>query len=461
MFGRSLVRIIGVPITAGVMLACGVASAAQDQQAGLLTDAEAQAGWHLLFDGASLDGWRGFRQDDPAPGWTVVDGALTRVGGGGDIMTTAQFADFELSLEWQISEGGNSGIFFRVTEEADRTYESGPEMQVLDDARHGDGQSRLTSAGANFGLHAAPAGVVRPAGEWNVVRLLVQGPHVEHWLNGTKVVEYELWSPEWEALVAETKFADWPMYGRATRGHIALQDHGDWVAFRNIKIRALGEPSEPEGPMNGLTDTEVDAGWRLLFDGVTTDGWRGYQREAVSDGWQVVDGTLARVARDRDIITVEQFADFELQLEWRVGSGGNAGIMFRVTEDEVQPYWTGPEMQVLDDDGHADGRSPLTSAGADYALHAVPSGVARPAGEWNAVRLLVDGAHVEYWLNGVKVVEYELWSPEWEALVAASKFGEWPLFGRARRGHIALQDHAPMVSVAFRNIKIREIDRTD
>lgn len=201
--------------------------------------AAAQSGWRSLFDGRTTAGWRGFRMDTVPAGWQVVDGALTRVGGGGDIITTDQFANFELELEWNVAAGGNSGIMFRVTEDSDATYKSGPEMQVLDDAAHRDGQSRLTAAGANYGLDAAPAGVVEPAGEWNAVRLVVNGAHVEHWLNGVKVVEYELWSPEWEAKVAATKFAQWPGYGRARSGHIALQDHGDRVAYRNIRIRVL------------------------------------------------------------------------------------------------------------------------------------------------------------------------------------------------------------------------------
>jgi len=110
-------------------------------------------------------------------------------------------------------------------------------MQVLDDARHKDGQSRLTSAGSAYGLYAAPAGVVKPAGEWNAVRIVVRGNHVEHWLNGTKVVEYELGSPDWKAKVEASKFKQWPGYGRAASGHIALQDHGDRVAYRDIKVR--------------------------------------------------------------------------------------------------------------------------------------------------------------------------------------------------------------------------------
>ena len=124
-------------------------------------------------------------------------------------------------------------------EKADRIYETGPEMQVLDDSAHADGGNRLTSAGSNYGLYAAPEGIVKPAGEWNAVRIVVDGPHVEHWLNGKKVVAYELWSPDWEAKVAGSKFIEWPGYGRAIRGYIGLQDHGDWVAYRNIKIREL------------------------------------------------------------------------------------------------------------------------------------------------------------------------------------------------------------------------------
>jgi hypothetical protein len=203
------------------------------------TAGESESGWRSLFDGSTTAGWRGYKRSDVPAGWRVVDGALTRIGAGGDIITTDQFGNFELSLEWKVQPRGNSGVFYRVTEEGDQTYFTGPEMQVLDDAGHADGQSRLTSAGANYGLYPAPAGVVRPAGQWNEARVLANGAHVEHWLNGTKVVEYELWSPEWEKKVKESKFAAWPKYGRATRGHIGLQDHGDTVAFRNIKIRVL------------------------------------------------------------------------------------------------------------------------------------------------------------------------------------------------------------------------------
>lgn len=196
--------------------------------------------WVSLFDGRSLSGWHHFKAPNrPVEGWQVIEGAITRTGAGGDIVTAQQYGNFELSLEWKVQSGGNSGVMFRVDPTAAVTYESGPEMQVLDDAAHADGKSRLTAAGAAYGLYPSPQGVVKGAESWNTSRLVVNGAHVEHWLNGQKIVEYELWSEDWERRVKNSKFAQWPGYGRAKRGHIVLQDHGDRVSFRNIRIREL------------------------------------------------------------------------------------------------------------------------------------------------------------------------------------------------------------------------------
>jgi hypothetical protein len=203
-----------------------------------LTAAEREAGWRLLFDGSTLDGWRGYRQE-ATTGWDVVDGTITRVGRGGDIVTNEIFDDFELTVDWRVEEGGNSGILYNATLGLEQIYHGAPEMQILDDERHPDGGSQLTSAGANYALHPAPRGIVRPAGEWNTSRILMQGNHVEHWLNGEKIVEYELLSDDWKRRVAESKFAQWPEYGQATEGRIGLQDHGNPVQFRNIKVRVL------------------------------------------------------------------------------------------------------------------------------------------------------------------------------------------------------------------------------
>jgi len=203
-----------------------------------LTTEERAAGWKLLFDGSNADAWRVYRSQSGSPGWSSKDGTLAKNGPTDDIITREQFGDFELALEWKLSPGGNAGIFYRGTEEYEKIYWSAPEYQLLDDSNHSDGGNRLTAAGAAYGLYPSPAGVVKPGGEWNSTRIVVKGPHVEHWLNGTKLLEYELWSPDWEAKVKASKFVEWPKYGRARRGHIAIQgDHEGDLALRNIRIR--------------------------------------------------------------------------------------------------------------------------------------------------------------------------------------------------------------------------------
>lgn len=204
-----------------------------------LTALEREQGFQLLFDGQTTAGWRPFRGQGSPRGWLAVDGALARTGPGGDIVTEGVYGDFELWYDWQIAAGGNSGVFFRVDEQHDAVWLSGAEMQVLDNDGHADGHNPATSAGANYALHAPPLDATQPLGLWNRARLVVRGAHVEHWLNGEKLLEYELWSPEWEAAVAASKFASMPAYGRNREGHIALQDHGDPVRYRNIKLRKL------------------------------------------------------------------------------------------------------------------------------------------------------------------------------------------------------------------------------
>ena len=207
---------------------------------------------------------------------------------------------------------------------------------------------------------------------------------------------------------------------------------------------------------NALTPAEQGAGWRLLFDGRTTTGWRGYREATMPNGWRVADGLLQKSGATRDILTTEQFGDFELALDWRLERGGNAGLFYRATEEYEKVYWSAPEYQLLDDANAPDGRDRLTSAAAAYALYAAPAGIVKPAGEWNSTRVVARGAQVEHWLNGQKVVQYELWSPDWEAKVKASKFAAWPKFGRAKSGHIAIQgDHSG--ALALRNIKIRTL----
>ena len=192
--------------------------------------------WRSLFDGKTTAGWRGYRQKTLPSGWAVVDGALTRVGEGGDIITVDQFGDFELTLEWNVTPGANSGVFFRVTEDDPVIWHEAPEVQVIDNAYKG-GLKPAQTAGANYDLHAPARDATRPPGQWNAMRILVKGNHVEQWLNGAKVVEYELGSDDWKRRVQASKFNEFPRYGQARRGHIGLQDHGDRVAYRNIRLR--------------------------------------------------------------------------------------------------------------------------------------------------------------------------------------------------------------------------------
>jgi hypothetical protein len=204
---------------------------------------------------------------------------------------------------------------------------------------------------------------------------------------------------------------------------------------------------------NTLTPAEQAAGWRLLFDGSTTAGWRGFKQTVMPAGWTVEAGALSRTAKAADIVTVDQFANFELVFEWKIAPAGNSGVFYRATEDSTLPWHSAPEYQILDNGGHADGKVAETSAASAYALYAPAKDVTRKAGEWNQSRITVNGTLVEHWLNGVKVVEFDMASADWNARVAKSKFATFPQFGKAARGHIGLQDHGDAVS--YRSIKVR------
>ncbi len=230
---------VAMAMAVGLCLLAGCAAPMTGRQANRLTAAERAAGWRQIFDGTTLTGWRGYRTPAPPAGWTVADGVLSRTGPGGDLMTSDEFGDFELQLEWKVGPAGNSGVIYRVATGPEQPWHTGPEMQVLDNAKHADGKNPITSAGSNYAVHAPVKDVTRPVGEWNAARLVVRGAHVEHWLNGVKLLEYELWSPDWDARVTASKFATLPGYGRAKRGHLVLQDHGDVVSFRNLRIRTF------------------------------------------------------------------------------------------------------------------------------------------------------------------------------------------------------------------------------
>jgi len=223
----------------------------QETKDNTLTKEEIDDGWMLMFDGKTSDGWRGYNKDHFPSGWEIVDGTIHVIGSGkgeagegGDIIYDKKFKNFELELEWKVSEGGNSGIFYLAREVPDQpVWKSAPEMQILDNDKHPDaklGKDGNRAAGALYDLIPGNMEAVRPAGEWNKVKILIYKGTVVHFMNGEQVLEYHLWTDDWKDMVTNSKFADYEMFlNTADEGYIALQDHGDDVWFRNIKIKEL------------------------------------------------------------------------------------------------------------------------------------------------------------------------------------------------------------------------------
>jgi hypothetical protein len=234
--------IAAAPVLSG-QAPSGQAPSGQASADNTLTAAEQAAGWQLLFDGTTIDKWRAVNGTGVPETWAVVDATITaKPGKGTDLVSVEEYGDFELAVDFKVARNGNSGIFYRGVESPSAPlYHSAPEYQVLDDVGHPDaknGPDRF--CGANYDVDPPlAADACRPAGEWNSAKIIAKGAHVEHWLNGKKTADYELWSPEWKAKVAASKFKAWPGYGMAKNGRFALQHHGDEVAFKNIKVRAL------------------------------------------------------------------------------------------------------------------------------------------------------------------------------------------------------------------------------
>lgn len=353
-----------------------------------------------LFDGSSLAAFRGYRQESfPTTGWTVEDGALLHIagGGGGDLITRSSFGDFDLRFEWRVAKGANSGVMYRVSESQASPWATGPEYQVLDDAEHQDGRDPKTSAGAVYGLLPAVGKVLRPVGEFNAARILVLDGVVEHWLNGVRVARYEIRGAATRDLIAASKFKDLPRFAMESEGHLVFQDHGDEVAYRNIRILRI-----PKGARRTLFNGRDLAGWtHYLREGGTLEGTYG-----VKDGVVICQGNPAGYIR-----TTEKYRDFRFALRWRWSPekppGGNSGVLLRVTgEDRVWPRSIEAQLQA-------------GSAGDFWNIGEVPmhtdprrlkgrntkrwGGVEKPHGEWNEYEILVLRGTVELRVNGMLV----------------------------------------------------------
>lgn len=211
-----------------------------------LTDAEIADGWQLLFDGKDINAnWRGYKQENAPPRWVIDDNAIffnpEIDGTSGDIISREQYGEFEFTLEWKVAPGSNSGIFFHAVESDDYEfpYETAPEIQVLDNDLHPDGKFEQHRAGDLYDLMKSRVENVVPVGEWNHVRIIVKDNLVQHYQNDELVIETTMWDDNWDALIADSKFATWSGFGKSKIGHFALQDHTDPVWFKNIKVRKI------------------------------------------------------------------------------------------------------------------------------------------------------------------------------------------------------------------------------
>jgi type 1 glutamine amidotransferase len=381
-----------------------------------LTEAESEYGWELLFDGRSAAGWRGFRSEGfPEKGWEISDGALHVVagGGGGDLITAKAYRDFEFAFDWKVSPGANSGIMFHVSEEYGAPWETGPEYQILDDsaAGHGGGNPK-TSAGALYALVAAEGHTVRPPLEWNRGRILLVGNHLEHWVNGVRVLSITLHDENWKEMVAASKFGAMPGFGLEKSGFLCLQDHGNDVWFRNLKIRNL----DPD-PAREVA----------LFNGTDLTGWTGHLNDGgqLADVWSVTDeGVL--VCKGRPIGYLHTEADhtnYTLRLEWRFNpvtkQAGNSGVLMRmIGPHQVWPRSIEAQLQ--------------SGAAGDYwnienfPMQAVPERTngrntrrtatnENPIGEWNLYEITLWHGHCVLRVNG------EILNQAWDCLEIPGK----------------------------------------
>jgi hypothetical protein len=375
-----MMRRVGPVLALAVLLTAGGAAAPQ-------------AGWLPLFDGRTTAGWRGFNQTQMPAGWQVVDGALTRVAPAGDIVTDGVFENFELTIDWKIAPGANSGIFYRLVEEAaePEMWTAAPEYQIIDDRGYPEPLKPTQKTGANYDLQAPGRDATKPAGAWNTTRIVVNGSRVEHWLNGTLVVQYDLWTDAWKALVAGSKFKDHPRYAQARRGRIGIQDHGDRVAFRNIRIRELPAAPQTAEP------------WVPLFNGRDLTGWKNYGEEK----WLVDAGEILGQAVTKEygyLGTESTYRDFEMRGAFKAEGSGNSGIFYHASINGTTI--TGVQVEV-DPRPNMHTGGLYETGGRQWLVWPNPDAErAMKVGDWNDVRFSVRGPHVMTWVNGVLALDY-------------------------------------------------------
>ena len=231
------------------------------------------------------------------------------------------------------------------------------------------------------------------------------------------------------------------------------------VSAASSRSAALAATTAPQAAHQGSKQTGQDllqagGGWHSLILRTSAPELRGWLHPGFPAGWTIHDGVLSKSGEVDDLQSTRMYKDFDLELEWKIGREGNSGIFYRATHQYDQIYWTGPEYQLLDDQNAPDGKNPLTAAGSVYAMYPAPRGAVHPYGHWNTARILVRGNHVTYWMNGRRIVDYDLGSPDWKKRVAASKFSAYPGYGKAPEGFIGIQGNHPG-SIAIRDMRIK------
>ncbi|MCW5765295.1 MAG: DUF1080 domain-containing protein [Phycisphaeraceae bacterium] len=371
------------------------------------------AGWKSLSGSDAGTLWRGYKQRSmPAKGWTWTDGVLTHTAGagGGDIITTDQFGDFEFVCQFRTAAKANSGIIYRLTEKHDAPWMTGPEYQVLEDEGNNLKPDHQHSAGALYDIFGpAESKKLLPAGQWNDARIRLRNGVLQHWLNGHKTVEFVCFdengkpTPEWIAKIAASKFKGYEGFGVQPRGHVALQDHGDEVSYRNIMVRDL------DAPLPG----EI-----RLFNGKDLTGWQAFVPDLAAQGkdqasvWRVENGVLICSGTPAGYIrTTTPYTSYVLRLQWRFNpvtrQAGNSGVLLRVTgPDKVWPksieaqlhsgnagdFWNIDNFTMTTDPARTKGRNTRKSKAAE-----------RPVGEWNEYEIIVNKGDVVLKVNGEEV----------------------------------------------------------
>ena len=396
----------------------------------VLTEAEKAEGWKLLFDGKTLDGWRDYNGDSLTAPWIVEDGCIRAKGSGSDasgyIVTDTVYENFELVWDWKIAEGGNSGMLYHVVENPKFKvpYVTGPEYQLIDDFGFPEPLEDWQKTAADYAMHVPDTSktIIKPAGEWNTSKIVFDNGHVEHWLNGEKVVEFEAWTDDWFEKKNSGKWKDAPEYGLAHKGVICLQDHGSAAWFRNIKIKELPRKTK-----------EVD-----LFNGVDLKGWEIYGTEK----WYVDNGLLVcESGPDKQygyLATREYYDDFDLTVDFKQLANGNSGVFFRsfIEQGAIINGW---QVEVAPKGMDTGGIYESYGRGWLVQIPDEKENILKP-GDWNTLRILVKGDNVKTWLNGEQMVDLSD-----------------PKIGKAQ-GRIALQIHdGGGIKVQWKNLKLKTL----